>query len=114
MTLPSGLQYKIVKQGTGSKPGPNDKVVVEYTGTLVNGKIFDSSFKNSDPATFNVSDVIAGWKEALQLMPAGSKWIIYVPATLAYGIHTGHGTFPPNSNLIFEIELKEIVKQGQE
>ncbi len=110
VTLPSGLQYKIVKQGTGALPSATDKVKVNYTGTLVNGKIFDSSYKNGLPITFGVDGVIAGWTEALQRMPVGSKWILYIPAELAYGPHTNQGAVPPNSAMIFEIELLSIIK----
>jgi len=111
VTLPDGLQYKIITAGDGPKPQPTDKVSVNYTGMLVNGKIFDSSKEIGKPYLANVSDGIKGWSEALQLMPTGSKWIIYVPAALAYGEHTGKGAVPPNSNLVFEIELLQIVKQ---
>lgn len=111
ITLTSGLQYKIVRQGTGPKPGKDAKVSVNYTAMMVNGKIFESSLESGKPATFSVTgDVIPGWTEALQLMPVGSKWIIYVPSALAYQEHTGMGSFPPNSNLVFEIELLKVLK----
>ena len=110
VTLPSGLQYKIIEQGTGPKPGPADKVMVHYTGTLVNGKMFDSSSLYGQPVQLKVDGVIAGWTEALQLMPAGSKWELYIPSQLAYGTHTGQGSFPPNSAMVFEVQLLEIVK----
>lgn len=110
ITLPSGLQYKIIKQGTGPVPALTDKVSVNYTGTLVNGKIFDSSLETGRPATFSVSQVIPGWTEALQRMPTGSKWMLYIPAELAYGPHTNQGAIPPNSTLVFEIELLNVVK----
>lgn len=105
---PSGLQYKIVKEGNGRKPVISDKVIVNYTGTLVNGKIFDSSFETGRPLSIKLTDVIKGWSEALCMMQKGSKWTLYLPAELAYGTHTGHGAIPPNSTLIFEIELLQI------
>lgn len=110
ITLSSGLQYKVIKTGIGLKPSLNDKVSVHFTGTLVNGKIFDSSYQTGRPFTTRLTDVIAGWKEALQLMPSGSKWIIYIPAELAYGAHTNQGAIPPNSTLIFEIELIQVLR----
>lgn len=110
ITLPSGLQYKVIKNGTGLMPSLNDKVSVHFTGTLVNGKIFDSSYQTGRPFTTRLTDVIAGWKEVLQLMPEGSKWVICIPAELAYGAHTNQGSIPPNSTLIFEIELLRVLK----
>ncbi|MFI5452182.1 FKBP-type peptidyl-prolyl cis-trans isomerase [Pedobacter sp. UC225_61] len=110
VSLPSGLQYKILKKGTGAKPGIDDRVRVHFTGTLVNGKIFESSLEIGRPLTTAIGAVIRGWQEALPLMPVGSKWILYVPSELAYGSHTNQGTIPPNSVLIFEIELLQIVK----
>ncbi len=108
VSLPSGLQYKILKAGTGEKPDSDDTVVCNYRGTLIDGTEFDSSAKHNGPATFPVKGVIRGWKEALQLMPAGSKWQLFVPSYLAYG-ETGAGqVIPPNSTLIFEIELLSI------
>jgi FKBP-type peptidyl-prolyl cis-trans isomerase/thiol-disulfide isomerase/thioredoxin len=105
----SGLQYKILNEGSGPRPLPGCKVVVHYTGTLINGKIFDSSFENGKPSTFLINDVIPGWKEALQLMNKGSKWMLYTPASLAYGTGTARGKLPPNSTLIFELELLQIL-----
>lgn len=110
ITLPSGLQYKVLKQGDGPKPTTNDKVVCNYQGTLVNGTEFDSSYKRGEPATFPVTGVIKGWTEALQLMPVGSKWQLYIPSDLAYG-PSGRGPIPPNSTLIFDIELLSIQPQ---
>ena len=109
MTLPSGLQYKILKAGTGEKPTPEDTVVCNYKGTLINGTEFDASEKHGGPATFPVKGVIAGWTEALQLMPAGSKWQLFVPANLAYGAQ-GPGDIGPNATLIFDVELVSIQK----
>lgn len=105
----SGLQYKILHEGLGAKPTITDKVQINYEGSLVNGKIFDSSYEEGRPATFSVNQVINGWSEALQMMSVGSKWIIYIPATLAYGSHTNNGRLPSNSTLIFEIELIKIL-----
>lgn len=108
-TLPSGLQYKIIKEGTGPKPTANDKVECNYRGTLINGKEFDSSYKRGQPATFPVSGVIKGWTEALQLMPVGSKWELYVPPSLAYEDRGAGPDIGPNATLIFEVELLSIV-----
>ena len=109
VTLPSGLQYKILKAGTGEKPTPDDTVVCNYKGTLINGTEFDASEKHGGPATFPVKGVIAGWTEALQLMPTGSKWQLFVPSSLAYGAQ-GPGDIGPNATLIFEVELVSIQK----
>lgn len=107
--LPSGLQYKILQQGSGPKPTADDTVVCNYRGTLVNGEEFDSSYKRGEPATFPVNRVIKGWTEALQLMPVGSKWQLFIPPQLAYGERgAGNGDIPPNSTLIFEVELISI------
>ncbi len=106
-TLPSGLQYKIIKEGKGKKPKAADTVKTHYKGTLIEGKEFDSSYKGGEPVTFQVGGVIPGWTEALQLMPVGSKWQLFIPANLAYG-ESGQGPIPPNSTLIFEIELLGI------
>ena len=109
VTLPSGLQYKILTPGTGPKPTPTDSVVCNYKGTLINGTEFDSSYKRGEPATFPVTGVIKGWTEALQLMPVGSKWQLFVPADLAYGPRgTPGGPIGPNATLIFEVELVSI------
>jgi FKBP-type peptidyl-prolyl cis-trans isomerase FklB len=103
-TLPDGLQYKVLTEGKGEQPKPDSKVTVNYRGTLVDGTEFDSSYKRGEPATFGVDQVIKGWSEALPLMKVGSKWQIFIPAELAYGEH-GQATIPPNSVLIFEVEL---------
>jgi FKBP-type peptidyl-prolyl cis-trans isomerase FklB len=107
--LPSGLQYKIIKEGTGATPTADDKVKTHYRGTLIDGTEFDSSYKRNQPAEFPVKGVIKGWTEALQLMKVGAKWELYIPPDLAYG-ERGRPSIPPNSVLIFEIELLEIVK----
>ncbi|MGA2349347.1 MAG: FKBP-type peptidyl-prolyl cis-trans isomerase [Terracidiphilus sp.] len=109
VALPSGLQYKILKAGTGEKPTLDDTVVCNYKGTLINGTEFDASEKHGGPSTFPVKGVIAGWTEALQLMPAGSKWQLFVPSNLAYGAQ-GPGDIGPNATLIFEVELVSIQK----
>lgn len=108
VTLPSGLQYKILTPGNGPKPTANDTVVCNYRGTLINGKEFDSSYKRGKPETLPVGRVIKGWSEALQLMPVGSKWQLYIPADLAYGDRGAGPDIGPNSTLIFEIELISI------
>jgi FKBP-type peptidyl-prolyl cis-trans isomerase FklB len=109
VTLPSGLQYKILTTGTGEKPTLDDTVVCNYKGTLINGTEFDASEKHGGPLTFPVKGVIAGWTEALQLMPVGSKWQLFVPSSLAYGAQ-GPGAIGPNATLIFEVELVSIKK----
>jgi len=111
VTLPSGLQYKVITQGTGPKPTAADTVVCQYRGTLIDGTEFDSSYKRGQPATFQVGRVIKGWTEALQLMPVGSKWQLYIPANLAYGERSPAPQIPPNSTMIFDVELVSI--QGQ-
>jgi FKBP-type peptidyl-prolyl cis-trans isomerase FklB len=108
VTLPDGLQYKILKESDGPKPTASDSVVCNYRGTLLNNQEFDSSYKRGQPATFPVSGVIKGWTEVLQLMPVGSKWQIFVPADLAYGARGAGAGIPPNSTLVFEIELLSI------
>lgn len=108
--LPSGLQYEILKQGTGARPSASDKVKCHYHGTLINGTVFDSSVQRGEPATFGVSQVIPGWVEALQLMPVGSKWRLFIPSNLAYGEHGAGDVIEPNSTLIFDVELLDIVK----
>jgi|SRR6478735_1585176 len=105
IVLPSGLQYVVLQQGNGEKPGPVTMVTVHYEGSLVNGKIFDSSYKRGQPATFGVHQVIAGWTEALQLMPVGSKWRLFIPSSLGYGARGAGGSIPPNATLIFDVEL---------
>src|SRR5208337_840907 len=109
VTLPSGLQYKILTPGTGPKPVATDSVVCNYRGTLVNGTEFDSSYKRGQPATFGVGQVIKGWTEALQLMPVGSKWQLFIPSNLAYGERgEPRGGIEPNATLIFEVEVLSI------
>lgn len=114
VTLPSGLQYKILTQGTGPKPTATDSVVCNYRGTLINGTEFDSSYKRGEPATFPVSGVIKGWTEALQLMPVGSKWQLFVPSDLAYGERSPGPEIGPDSTLIFEVELLSIQNKSDE
>ncbi len=109
ITLPSGLQYSVMKEGTGAKPASSDKVKVHYHGTLIDGTVFDSSVDRGQPAEFGVTQVIQGWVEALQLMPVGSKWKLFIPANLAYGPQ-GPPSIGPNQALIFEVELLDIVK----
>jgi FKBP-type peptidyl-prolyl cis-trans isomerase FklB len=108
VTLPSGLQYKILHTGTGAKPTVSDTVSCNYRGTLIDGTEFDSSYKRGQPTTFPVSGVIKGWTEALQLMPVGSKWQLFVPASLAYGERAPSALMGPNATLIFEVELVSI------
>ena len=108
--LPSGLQYEVLKNGTGTKPTANDKVKCHYHGTLINGTVFDSSVQRGEPAVFGVSQVIPGWVEALQLMPVGSKWRLFIPSNLAYGENGAGNLIEPNSTLIFDVELLDIVK----
>jgi FKBP-type peptidyl-prolyl cis-trans isomerase FklB len=108
VTLPSGLQYKIIKPGDGPKPAATDTVTVNYKGTLLDGTEFDSSYKRNEPSSFPVGGVIKGWSEALQLMPVGSKWQIFIPGDLAYGPRGKGPTIGPNAALIFEVELVSI------
>jgi FKBP-type peptidyl-prolyl cis-trans isomerase FklB len=108
VTLPSGLQYKILTAGTGPKPTASDSVKCNYRGTLINGTEFDSSYKRGQPATFGVGQVIKGWTEALQLMPVGSKWQLFIPASLAYGERGAGAEIGPDATLIFEVELLSI------
>ncbi|MEP7170836.1 MAG: FKBP-type peptidyl-prolyl cis-trans isomerase [Bacteroidota bacterium] len=108
-TTASGLQYQIVKEGTGPKPALTDKVSVHYHGTLVDGKVFDSSVERGQPAEFGVNQVIPGWTEALQMMPVGSKWKLWIPSNIAYGERSPGGSIGPNETLIFEVELLAIV-----
>lgn len=110
VALPDGLQYKIIKAGTGPKPTKDNTVTVEYTGRLINGEVFDSTDKAGKPATFKLSQVIPGWTEALQLMPEGSTWEVYVPASLAYGSRSVGGPIGPNETLIFNIHLISVKK----
>lgn len=113
ITLPSGLQYKVIKEGKGAKPTETDRVKVNYRGTLIDGKEFDSSYKRNEPATFRANQVIKGWTEALTMMPVGSKWELYIPSELAYGTRETGGDIKPFSTLIFEVELLEIVKEDK-
>jgi len=110
VTVEGGLQYKVLKMGTGAKPKASDKVKVHYTGKFLSGKVFDSSVERGQPTEFQVDQVIPGWTQGLQLMPIGSKWILYIPSSLGYGEQGAGGVIPPNSTLIFEVELLEIVK----
>lgn len=108
VTLPSGLRYKIITKGTGAIPTPNDMVTAHYHGTLIDGTVFDSSVERGEPVDFPVMGVIKGWTEALQLMPVGSKWELYIPYDLAYGEQGAGGSIAPYSTLIFEVELVKI------
>ena len=107
---PSGLQYEVITAGTGAKPSASDTVRVHYVGTLLDGSKFDSSIDRGEPAEFGVNQVIAGWTEALHLMPVGSKYKLYIPAAIAYGSQGAGQAIPPNAALIFEVELLDIVK----
>ena len=108
VTLDSGLQYKVLKEGSGEKPKATDTVTTHYHGTLISGEVFDSSVERSEPASFPVNGVIPGWVEALQLMPVGSKWKLFVPSHLAYGERGAGPKIGPNTTLIFEVELLSI------
>jgi FKBP-type peptidyl-prolyl cis-trans isomerase FklB len=110
VSLPSGLQYEIINKGTGDKPKLTDKVTTHYHGTLINGTVFDSSVKRGQPASFPVNGVIKGWTEALQLMPVGSKWKLFVPSELAYGEQGAGQAIGPHTTLVFEVELLAIDK----
>jgi FKBP-type peptidyl-prolyl cis-trans isomerase FklB len=114
VSLPSGLQYKILTAGTGPKPSATDTVVCNYKGTLINGTEFDSSYKRGQPATFPVSGVIKGWTEALQLMPVGSKWQLFIPSDLAYGERGAGADIGPYATLIFDVELMSIQEKPKE
>ena len=109
VTLPSGLQYEVLKEGNGKKPSATDRVKCHYEGTLIDGTVFDSSVKRGVPAVFGVNQVIQGWVEALQLMSEGSKWRLYIPSELAYGDQQAGELIPPHSTLIFDVELLQIV-----
>ena len=106
----SGLQYMVLKEGTGAKPGPTDEVTVHYTGRLINGTVFDSSVERGEPATFAVGQVIPGWVEGLQLMREGAAYRLFIPSNLAYGPH-GTGPIKPNSTLIFDVQLLKVEKK---
>ena len=109
VTTPSGLQYEVLTEGSGKKPGPDDTVRVHYEGTYINGATFDSSYQRGEPAEFPLNAVISGWTEGLQLMSEGSTYRFFIPSDLAYGLE-GRGTIPPNATLIFRVELLSIVK----
>jgi FKBP-type peptidyl-prolyl cis-trans isomerase FklB len=109
-TTASGLQYVVEKEGTGAKPAATDRVKVHYTGTLLDGKVFDSSVQRGQPAEFGVTEVIKGWTEVLQLMPVGSKWKVFIPSDIAYGDRGAGSDIGPGATLIFDIELLDIVK----
>lgn len=108
VTLPSGLQYQIIKEGTGPKPTAADQVQVHYHGTLINGTVFDSSVEKNEPITHSASGFIAGWNEALLLMPTGSKWKLFIPSDLAYGDQGAGRDIPPGATLLFDIELIKV------
>lgn len=107
-TLPSGLQYEVLQEGIGPKPDASSRVTVHYEGRLTDGKVFDSSYKRNQPATFGVRQVIPGWTEALQLMPVGSKWRLFIPSELGYGARGAGSSIPPHSVLVFDVELLGI------
>lgn len=109
ITTPSGLQYEVLVEGNGPKPTAQSRVKVHYTGRLIDGTVFDSSVERGEPATFGVTQVIPGWVEALQMMTAGSKWRLHIPSNLAYGPQGAGGVIGPNSTLIFEVELLEVL-----
>lgn len=111
VTMPSGLQYKVITAGTGVTPGPEDVVKVHYTGTTIDGTKFDSSYDRGEPASFRVSNVIRGWVEGLQLMQEGSKYMLYIPYDLAYGERGAGNVIKPFETLIFEVELIEVIKE---
>ncbi|WP_425423308.1 FKBP-type peptidyl-prolyl cis-trans isomerase [Spirosoma luteum] len=113
VTTTSGLQYTVEKEGTGPKPTATDRVRVHYTGRLLDGKVFDSSVERGQPAEFGVNEVIKGWTEALQLMPVGSKWKLYIPSELAYGDRGAGADIKPGSTLVFDVELLDLVKSAQ-
>ena len=109
VTLPSGLQYEVLAEGKGRKPKATDRVQCHYHGTLIDGQVFDSSIQRGTPAVFGVNQVIPGWVEALQLMPEGSRWKLYIPSGLAYGEQGAGGSIPANATLVFEVELIKIL-----
>jgi FKBP-type peptidyl-prolyl cis-trans isomerase FklB len=108
VSLQSGLQYEVISEGTGKKPGKTDVVTVDYEGKLLSGNVFDSSYKRGQPATFPVDGVIPGWQEALQLMPEGSTWMLYIPPELAYGERGAGGVIGPNETLVFKVHLINV------
>ena len=109
VTLPSGLQYQVLKEGNGKKPAATDRVKCHYEGTLIDGTLFDSSIRRGQPAVFGVNQVIKGWVEALQLMGEGAKWKLFIPSELGYGAQQAGELIPPHSTLIFEVELIEVL-----
>ena len=109
VTLPSGLQYKVLNEGSGKQPKATDRVQCHYEGTLIDGTVFDSSIRRGEPAVFGVSQVIPGWVEALQLMSEGAKWRLYIPQEMAYGAHGAGEQIPPYSALIFDVELIKVL-----
>ena len=109
VSLPSGLQYKVLKAGKGAKPGPDDKVRCHYEGSLIDGTVFDSSVKRGEPAEFGVNQVIQGWVEALQLMEEGAKWRLFIPSELAYGERGAGASVPPHATLVFDVELLKVL-----
>jgi len=111
VTLKSGLQYKVIREGKGPKPSRTDTVKTHYKGTLIDGTVFDSSYARGKPASFPVDGVISGWTEALQLMTVGSKWALYIPSDLAYGDKGAGDRIEPGATLLFEVELLEIIKK---
>jgi FKBP-type peptidyl-prolyl cis-trans isomerase FklB len=110
VTLPSGLQYMVLQEGTGASPGPSDRVTTHYHGTLIDGTVFDSSYERGQPATFPVNGVISGWTEALQRMQEGAKWRLFLPSNLAYGAQGAGEDIGPNATLIFDVELISVNK----
>lgn len=109
VTLPSGLQYQVITEGTGKKPAATDRVQCHYEGTLIDGTVFDSSIRRGEPAVFGVNQVIKGWVEALQLMQEGAKWRLFIPQDMAYGANGAGEMIPPYSALIFEVELLKVL-----
>ena len=107
-TLPSGLQYQVLQEGSGKSPSRTDTVTTHYHGTLIDGTVFDSSYQRNEPATFPVNGVIAGWTEALQMMKEGAKWRLFIPSNLAYGAQGAGSDIGPNSTLIFDVELLSV------
>lgn len=110
VSTPSGLQYKVIDKGDGSSPAPTDSVTVNYEGTLIDGKVFDSSYKRGKPATFKVNQVIQGWQQALSMMKPGATWMVYIPSDLAYGKQGSMGAIGPNETLIFKVNLISVSK----
>lgn len=108
VTLPSGLQYQVLKEGDGKKPSATDQVVCHYEGTLIDGTVFDSSYQRNQPATFGLNQVIAGWTEGVQLMQEGAKYRFFIPYNLAYGEHGAGAQIPPFAALVFDVELIEV------